>query len=55
MIGVKEDLEAELVVREKREQALHKEFEKELARKQREIEDLKQHQQDLAALLEDAK
>lgn len=44
VIRVKEDLESELAVREKREQALVKEYEREVGRREREIQGLRGNQ-----------
>ncbi len=55
VIRVKEELEAELGVREKREETIVREYQREIARRDREIESLKYNQEELAALLEEVK
>lgn len=55
VIDLKEELSAEIKVREKREESLMREFQKELSKRDSEIEMLKSEREDIAELLSDTK
>lgn len=55
VIDLKEELSAEIKVREKREESLMREFQKELSKRDSEIEMLKGEREDIAELLSDTK
>lgn len=55
VIDLKEELSAEIKAREKREEALLREFQKELSKRDSEIEMLRGEREDIAELLSDTK
>lgn len=55
VIDLKEELSADVKARERREEALMREFQKELARRDSEIEMLRSEREDIAELLSDTK
>lgn len=55
VIRVNEELQTELAVRERREQMRMKEMEKEVCKRDREVNSLRSSQQELASLLEETK
>ena len=55
VIRVKEELEADLTVRERREQVIIQQFEKELHKKERELEGGQEREEEMISLLKDTK
>lgn len=53
VIELKEELECELKVKERREEAIMKEYQRELAKRDAEIDSLKSERQEIAELLAD--